>query len=88
MIREGTSKLKDTQRNDDRRKSLLKITATIYGKINNNVIRLLKTLAEIQRIIYLQEIFRPHNSCFKHFVLLKEVLGLDLKKIDKTKVIW
>ena len=86
-------KLKETQRNVDRRKSLLMITAAIYGKINNKVLRLLKTLVEIQRIIYLQEcgrtsqeILRLHNSCFQHFVLLKEVIGFDLKKLTRRKL--
>ena len=92
-VLETTLKQKQIQRNIDRRKSLLLITAHLDGKINNKVVRLLKTLVEIQRILYLrenertpQEILRLHNSCFQHFVLLKEVIGYEPKKITKEKL--
>ena len=82
-------KQKEIQKNCDRRLSLL--TVNLYRKINHKAICLLKTLVEIQRILYLdeegrkpQEILRLHNSCFTHFVLLKEVIGFNLHKL----IVW
>lgn len=90
---EISHKQKETQRNCDKRKSLLTIIVTLDGKINNKAICLLKTLADIQRILYLnelkrnsQEILRLHNACFKHAILLKEVIGFNLKKITREKL--
>ena len=60
---------------------------------NQKIIILLKTLIEIQRILYLseefripKEILRLHNTCFQHFVLLKEIIGFDLHKITREKL--
>ena len=74
---------KEKRRCCDWRKMLLIITQTLYQKIDGKVHKLLKTLSEIQRILYLgddfrtpQEILRLHNSCFEHFKLLKEVFKI------------
>lgn len=87
------SSIKEIKRNCDRRKSLLEVTVKLCGNINNKVICLLKTLIEIQRILYLneagwtpQEVLRLHYSCFQHFVWLKEVIGFNLKKITREKL--
>ena len=76
------------QRNCDRRKSLLTIVVNLDGEIDHKAICLLKSLVEIQRILYLgeegrtsREILRLHNSCFTHFVQLKEVIGFHLREI-------
>ena len=86
-------KQKEVQRNCDRRLSLLTLVVNLYGKINHKAICLLKTFVEIQRILYLseegrtsQEILRLHNSCFTHFVLLKEVIGFNLHKLTSEKM--
>ena len=86
-------KQKETMRNCDKRKALLSVLVNLDGKINHKVICLLKSLAEIQRILYgseenrtSQEILRLHNSCFLHFVQLKEQIGTNLNKITKEKL--
>ena len=77
---------KDTHRNCDKRKLLLTLIINLDGNINNKVVHLLKTLSEIQRILYLKEdhrtckeILRLHNSCYQHLVLMKEVIGFKTK---------
>ena len=86
-------KQNEIQRNCDRRLSLLTVVVNLYRKINHKAICLLKTLVEIQRILYLgeegrtsQEILRLHNACFTHFVLLKEVIGFNLHKLTRDKL--
>ena len=68
----------------DMRKILLQMTHSLYYKINGKVQKLLKTLSEIQRILYLgddfrtpKNIWRLHICVFKHFILLKEVTPLE-----------
>ena len=75
---------KDKKRCCDRRKMLLHLTQCLYQKIDGKVHKLLKTLSEIQRILYLGDHFRTakiilrlHNCSFEHFVLLKEVLPIN-----------
>ena len=72
---------KDKKRCCDRRKILVQMTHYLYHKINGKVHKLLKTLSEMQRILYLgdglrnaKNILRLHNCSFEHFVLLKEVI--------------
>ena len=86
-------KQKEMQRNCDRRKSLLTIVVNLDGEIDHKAICLLKSLVEIQRILYLgeegrtsREILRLHNSCFTHFVQLKEVIGFHLPKLTREKL--
>ena len=74
---------KDKKRCCDWRKILLALTQDLYQKIDGKVHKLLKTLTEIQRILYLsddfrspKEILRLHNSCFEHYVLLKEIFNI------------
>ena len=84
---------KDSNRVVDKRKAILFLTVHLDGKVSNKVIRLLKTLTEIQRILYLkendrtmQEVLRLHNSCFQHTVPMKEVIGFQLKKLTREKL--
>ena len=66
---------------------------SLYGKIDHKAICLLISLVEIQRILYQseenrtsQEILRLHNSCFTHFVQIKDVIGFNLHQITKEKL--
>ena len=84
---------KEQKRCCDRRKILVTLTHALYGKINGKIHRLLKTLSEIQRILYLndefrtpKEILRLHNCCFEHFVLLNNVIGFELQNISRDKL--
>ena len=83
-ILEMYSREKDRKRCCDRRKILLYMTNSLHHQINGKIDRLLMTLSEIQRILYLGEDFRTaknilrlHNCCFQHFVLLKEVFPVE-----------
>ena len=60
------------------------MTNSLHYQFNGKIDRLLMTLAQIQRILYLGEDFRTaknilrlHNCCFRHFVLLKEVFPVE-----------
>lgn len=84
---------KETKRNVDKRKALLEVILQLDYKISGKPMNILKTLAEIQRILYLNEskrmpneVLRLHNMCFLHFVLLKEVVGIDLKKVSRERM--
>ena len=75
---------KQMKRCCDWRRMLLYVTHHLY-KISfpGKVIEILKTLSEIQRILYLKdeqrtamEILRLHNTCFQHFVLLKSFFDI------------
>ena len=77
------TKEKDLLRCCDKRRMLLILTENLEHKIDGKVHRLLKSLSEIQRILYLgddfrtpREILRLHNCCFQHFVLMKELFDL------------
>ena len=70
---------KERRRCCDWRKKLLVLTLSLNG-IDGKVLRLLKTLSEVQRILYLRddqrtavEVLRLHNSCFEHYILMKEL---------------
>ena len=76
-----------------KRKALLTIVVNLDGEIDHKTICLLKSLVEIQRILYLgeegrtsREILRLHNSCFTHFVQLKEVIVFHLRKLTREKL--
>ena len=69
---------------------LLYLFVNLSGKATNKVILLLKSLAGIQKIVYLKEtnrisqnILRLHNSCYMHFVLLREIIGFNLVKVTR-----
>ena len=75
---------KDKKRCCDKRKILLQLAQNLYHKIDGKAHKLIKTLSEIQRILYLgddlrtpNQILRLHNSCFEHFVLLKDVISIN-----------
>ena len=79
--------------NVDKRKMLLYVFVNLYGKVTNKVILLLRSLADIQKIVYLKEtnrisqnILRLHNSCYMHFVLLREIIGFNLVKVTREKL--
>ena len=66
---------KEKKRCCDKRKILLQLTQNLCDEIDGLVHKLLRTLSEIQRILYLgddfrtpKEILRLHNTCFAHFV--------------------
>ena len=86
---------KDKKRCCDRRKILLQLTQNLYQKIDGQAHKLIKTLSEIQRILYLDDDFRTpnqilrlHNSCFEHFVLLKDVIPIQNLSEKMTRVLW
>ena len=83
---------KEKKRCCDRRMILLRLTRNTYLKIDGKVHMLLRTLSEIQRILYLgddfrtpKEILRLHNVCFEHFVLLKELICIDSLSAKMTR---
>ena len=69
------------------------MTQYLHLKIDGKVHRFLKSLCEIQRILYLgddfrtpKQILRLHNACFEHFVLLKDIIQVkNLKKLTRGK---
>jgi len=84
---------KDKKRCCDKRKLLLMLTTNLYQKIDGKVHKLLKTLSEIQRILYQgddlrtpMQILRLHNSCFDHFVLLKDVIPIKHLSEKMTRI--
>ena len=83
---------KEKKRCCDKRTILLRLTKDLYFEIDGNVHRLLRTLSEIQRIMYLDddfrtpmEILRLHNACFEHFVLMKKLFRLDKLSAKMTR---
>ena len=83
---EALSSEKDRKRCCDWRRILLVMTLQLYQQINGKIHKLLRTLSEIQRILYLDEdsrttkqILRLHNSCFEHYILMKEIFSDDRK---------
>ena len=74
---------KQQKRCCDKRKILLQLTRSLNFQIDGHVHKLLRSLSEIQRILYLdddfrttKEILRLHNACFEHFILLKQVMPI------------
>ena len=81
-----TFERKETKRGVDYRKSLIKVTIALNGKINNDVYQILLSFCEIQHILYLEEanrtienILRLHNQILLHSCLLKYVVGANPK---------
>ena len=79
---------KQILRNVGKIKMLLYAIVNLYGKVTNKVIVLLKSLADIQKILYLKEInrtsqniLRLHNPCYMYFVLLQEIIGFNLVRV-------
>ena len=69
----------------DKRKILLQLTQNLRDEIDDFVHMLLRTLSEMQRILYLgddfrtpKEILRLHNTCFAHFALIKKSMPIGL----------
>ena len=76
----------------DWRKFLLVMTLYLDG-IDGKVLRLLKTLSEVQRILYLRddertalEVLRLHNSCFEHYILMKEIFSGKLIGLTRERL--
>ena len=76
---------KEKKRCCDKRKILLQLTQNLRDEIDGLVHKLLRTLSEIQRILYLgddfrspEEILRLHNTCFAHFALIKKSMPIGL----------
>ena len=91
-ILDHLNKEKEVKRCCDKRKKLLQVTKNLQYKIDGNVHRLLRTLCEIQRILYLgddfrttTEILRLHNACFEHFVLMKNIFKRDNLSAKMTR---
>ena len=86
------NKENETKRCCDKRKILLQVTISLQYKIEVNAYKLLRTLCEIQRILYLgddfrtpKEILRLHNPSFEHFVLLKKLINLEKLSSKMTR---
>ena len=85
---------KEKKRCCDKRKILLQLTQNLRDEIDGLVHMLLRTLSEIQRILYLgddfrtpKEILRLHNTCFAHFALIKKIMSLGLSsKLTRDKL--
>ena len=85
---------KETKRCCDKRKMLLQLTLHLSFQIDGLVHKLLSTLCDIQRILYLndefrspKEILRLHNACFLHFILLKKIMPIGpFSKITRDKL--
>ena len=76
----------------DWRKILLVLTLSLNG-IDGKVLRLLKTLSEVQRILYLRDDQRTpvkvlwlHNSCFEHYILMKEIFRGKLIALTRERL--
>ena len=61
------------------------MTQNLRDDIDGLVHKLLRTLSEIQSILYLgddfrtpNEILRLHNNCFAHFALIKKIMPIGL----------
>ena len=86
------NKEKVVKRCCDKRKILLQVMKGLQYETDGNVHKLLGTLCEIRRILYLvddfrtpKEILRLHNVCFQHFVLLKNMIKVEN---DKGQNLW
>ena len=84
---------KQRKRCCDKRKILLCLSKELKGELDGYVNKLLSTLVEIQRILYLpddlrsqKEILRLHNCCFFHFLLLKRIFVKKFVKITHDKL--
>ena len=85
---------KERKRCCDKRKILLQLTQNLHYEIDGYVHRLLRSLTEIQIILYLgddfqtsNEILRLHNFCFDHFVILKNIMPIGIaSKITREKL--
>ena len=68
---------------ENKRKILLLLTQNLH--YDGHVHMLLRSLSEIQRILYLgddfrtsKEILQLHTFCFEHFVILKKIMPLGI----------
>ena len=83
---------KERRRCCDWRKILLVLTLSL-NVIDGKDLRLLKTLSEVQRILYLRddqrtdvEVLRLHNSCFEHYILMKEIFTGKLIALTRERL--
>ena len=84
---------KEKKRCCDWRRILLLLTQHLYTKIDGKMHMLLRTLTEIQRILYLPDeyrtatqVLRLHNSCFEHYVLMKEFFSGKLLSVTRDRL--
>ena len=84
---------KEQKRCCDKRKILLQLTLALDEEITGKIIKLLKTFCEIQRILYLEdesrtqrEVLRLHNSCFQHYVLMKDIFSTTFVNLTREKM--
>ena len=59
---------KQILRNVDERQMLLYVIVNLYGKVNNKVLLVLKSLADIQIFIYLKEINRTSQNILRFII--------------------
>ena len=59
---------KQILRNVDKRQMLLYVIVNLYGKVNNKVLLVLKSLADIQIFIYLKEINRTSQNILRFII--------------------
>ena len=64
---------KDQKRCCDKRKILLTLTLGLNGHINGDVHRLLLTLSEVQRILYLSDEHRTPREVLNYTILLLNI---------------
>ena len=83
---------KDTKRSCDYRLALIELTYQLRYLINDDILQVLLTLIEIQRILYLpaekrtaREVLKLTNVTFLHFHLVKLVFG-NTKKLTTRKL--
>ena len=87
-----TSEGKEVKRCVDYRASLLKVTHLMKGKLPDDFQVILDTLTEIQEILYSYDeqrssriVLRLYNLTFWHAVMLKIVLGTQMKSLTTRK---
>ena len=83
---------KEVKRCVDKRLVLLQLIVTLQGEITNKAIQLLKSLAEIQEILYCgeesrtpQKVLRLANVCHQHFTQCKDFFADNLMSVTQRK---
>lgn len=83
---------KEVKRCVDKRLVILQLIVTLEGEIINKAIQLLKSLAEIQEILYCgeelrtpQKVLRLANICHQHFMQCKDFFFGNLKSLTRRK---
>ena len=74
-------------------RNILLVRTLSLDCIDGKILRLLKTLSEVQRVLYLRddqrtavEVLRLHYSCLEHYILMKEILRGKLIALTRERL--